>query len=113
VRRIAEELDRLEVRVAQRLSGRAAIDDEQEPVRFEDTRRLAQPSFEAGPVMGAEPGRGDVERAVGERQPLDARLLRARPPPQPRSISSAAAAPSSCAAIQSRSAPAAWTALVT
>ena len=67
---VAQQFDRLEMGVEQRLAGRVGVDEHRPPAALEGAARLAQAALEVAPVMGGESGGDKVERLVLEREPL-------------------------------------------
>src|SRR6185437_13927040 len=67
---VAQEFDRLQMRVEQSLARRMDIDERRSPAAFQRAARLPQAGLEVAPVMGGEAARDKVERPVVKREML-------------------------------------------
>ena len=93
---VAQQLDRLQMGVEQRLARSIDVDERRPPAAFQGAARFPKSGVEVAPVMGGESAGDKVERPVFKREPLGggfsgldvaqallARRLR-RPPPASR-----------------------------
>jgi hypothetical protein len=74
--RIAQQFDRLQVCVGQRVGGRHHIAEQCDRARLQHPARLAQAGVEIKPVMGGQPAYQQIEGAIGKGQMLGPGLAR-------------------------------------
>ena len=67
---VAQQFDRLQMRVEERLAGSVNVDESRSPAAFQCAARFPQAGVEVAPMMRGEPAGDKVERLVVERQPL-------------------------------------------
>ena len=67
---VAQQFDRLQMRVEQRLARSIDVDERRPPAAFQRAARFPKPGVEVAPVMRGESAGDKVERLVFKRQPL-------------------------------------------